>query len=72
MKKHKTMLVDEIIANVTAFVLHSIEGQYVQCKTDLLKPSDYEYFENLGAKVEVLNEYRTRFYFVGEYRIIEE
>lgn len=72
MKKNKTIRVDEIIANVTAYVLHSVHCQYVQCRNDLLKPSDYEYFEKLGARYEVFNEYRTRFYFEGQYRIVEE
>lgn len=70
----KQVKLTEIIANVMGYVCYGSEKdgrQYVQCKPELLKAEDFEYFQKLGAEAKKFNEYRIRFWFPDNVKIIE-
>ena len=76
-KKQKIQQVrlSDIIENVMAYVCYGCDKdgkQYIQCKNELLKVADYEYFQSLGAEAKRLNEYRIRFWFPDNVKIVED
>lgn len=73
MEEQKTIRISEIKKRFPmALSCYSLKEQYVQCRTYDLRVCDFQYFEELGTRLEVVNQTKLRFFFPDELKLVED